>query len=324
MSAPIRPILIVHGDKKTQRTVHRILGGTFCPIEIVDTLAEAEARLAEIHPFLVVVDHEQVLHDDGRRILTQREGVPCLVLMHHPDPDDLTSMLGDESLSYLLANPMPLLAEEMTITALKLIRGEIFGLEKYLSWGIEIRERHLADVSERSTAVDLLSGDVVAAGFGPRVAAAASLIADELLSNALYNAPIDGAGVRVRSDEPRTGARPLSGRDAVTLRYACDARYFAIEVTDNFGSLDRHTILRCIAKSAGRGADKVSMRTRGAGIGLASVYGTCNHLVFNLQPGVRTEVVALIDVRFRPAELINAACSFGVFMHPGATPPGAG
>ncbi len=315
-----RPILVVHGDKKIQRIVHRILGGTFCPIEIVDTLAEAEARLATIHPFLIVVDHEQVLNDHGRKILTQRDGVPCLVLMHDPEPDDLSSMLGVDSLSYLLANPMPLLAEEMTITALKLIRGEIFGLEKYLSWGIEIRSRRLVDASERSGAVDELAQDVHAAGFGPRVAAAASLIADELLSNALYNAPVDAAGTHIRSDEPRTGARPLTGRDGVSMRYACDARYFAIEVTDGYGSLDRQTILRCVAKAAGRTAEKVSMRTRGAGIGLASVYGTCNHLVFNLQPGVRTEVIALLDVRFRPAELTNAVCSFGVFS---ASPQGA-
>jgi CheY-like chemotaxis protein len=308
-----RTILVVHSDKKTQRTVHRILGGTFCPIEIVETLAEAEARLAEQHPFLLVVDHELVLHEHGRSVLARREGAPCLVLMHDAEPDDLSAMLGVDHLSYLLANPMPLLAEEMSITALKLIRGEIFGLEKYLAWGVEVREKTLTDADQRKGLIDDLSRDVHLAGFGPRVAAQATLIADELLSNALYNAPLDEAGVRYRGEEVRHGHRPLVGREQVTLRYACDARYLAVEVTDRFGSLDRKTILRCLAKAGGRTADKVSMDTRGAGIGLATVYGTCNHLVFNLDPGVRTEVIALIDVRFRPAELTNAVCSFGVF-----------
>jgi CheY-like chemotaxis protein/anti-sigma regulatory factor (Ser/Thr protein kinase) len=308
-----RTILVVHGDKKTQRTVHRILGGTFCPIEIVATLAEAEAKLATEHPFLLVVDHEMVLHEAGRAVLARRAGAPVLVLMHDPEPDDLSAMLGVDHLSYLMANSMPLLAEEMSITALKLIRGEIWGLEKYMAWGVEIRERVLTDASDRSAAIQDLDRDVHQAGFGPRVAAQATLIADELLSNALYNAPLDPAGERYRGDEPRHGTRPLVGREQVTLRYACDARYFAIEVTDRFGSLDRKTILRCLAKAGGREPEKVSMATRGAGIGLATVYGTCNHLVFNLEPGVRTEVVALIDVRFRPSELTNAVCSFGVF-----------
>jgi anti-sigma regulatory factor (Ser/Thr protein kinase)/CheY-like chemotaxis protein len=308
-----RTILVVHGDRKTQRTVHRILGGTFCPIEIVATLAEAEARLADEHPFLLVVDHELVLNEHGREVLGRREGAPVLVLLHDPQPDDLSAMLGVDHLSYLLANPMPLLAEEMSITALKLIRGEIFGLEKYLAWGVEIRDRTLTDADQRTDIVEALSEDVHQAGFGPRVAAQATLIADELLSNALYNAPLDDRGDRYLAEVARHGSRPLVGREQVLLRYACDARYLAIEVTDRFGSLDRQTILRCLAKAGSRQPEKVSMDTRGAGIGLATVYGTCNHLVFNLEPGVRTEVIALIDVRFRPAELTNAVCSFGVF-----------
>jgi CheY-like chemotaxis protein len=316
MSKPIRSmrrILVVHKDKKTLRTVHRILGGTFCPIEVVGSLAEAEARLATEEPYLLVVDHELVLNEPGRAVLARRGAAPCLVLMQDAEPNDLSQMLGVDHLSYLLANPMPLLAEEMSITALKLIRGDIWGVEKYLAWGVEIRQHDLTNADERTGAVEQLSIDVHAAGFGARVAAQATLIADELLSNALYNAPADASGDRYAADIVRHGSRPLSGREEVRLRYACDARYLAIEVTDRFGTLDRSTILRCLAKAGGRMIEKVSMDTRGAGIGLATVYGTCNHLVFNLEPGARTEVIALIDVRFRPAELSNAVCSFGVF-----------
>ncbi|HTJ44838.1 MAG TPA: hypothetical protein VL463_22180 [Kofleriaceae bacterium] len=315
MRSPLekRPILVVHRDKKTVRTVHRILGGTFCPIEIVETLAEAEAKLAETQPYLVVVDHEIVLEDHQNGVLARRGGAPCLVLMQDTEPDDVATMLGLDHLSYLMANPMPLLAEEMSVTALKLMRREIWGLEKYLSWGTEIREHVLDDAEQRVAVVERLDADVHAAGFGPRVAAQATLIADELLSNALYNAPVDAGGARYRGDVPRHGTRALTEREQVRLRYACDARYLAVEVGDYFGSLDRATILRCLAKAGGRRVEKVSMDTRGAGIGLATVYGTCNHLVFNLDPGRRTEVIALIDVRFRPAELSNALCSFGVF-----------
>jgi len=309
-----RTILVVHSDKKTQRTVHRILGGTFCPIHIVETLADAEDKMKYEHPFLLVVDHELMLGDEGRALMAQRGGLPCLVLMHDAEPDDLSQMLGEEHLSYLLANPMPLLAEEMSVTATKLIRGDIFGLEKYLSWGVEVRAHTMADAAERPNLIQQLSADVHGAGFGARVAAQATLIADELLSNALYNAPVDDKGVHYRSNEVRHGARALAGREPVQLRYACDARYFAVEVTDLFGSLDRKIILRCLAKAGGRAPEKVSMETRGAGIGLATVYGTCNHLVFNLDPGKRCQVIALIDVRFRPAELTNAVCSFGVFV----------
>ncbi len=308
-----RYILVVHGDKKTQRIVHRILGATFCPVHVVDTLAQAEARIAERRPFLLVVDHAQAIGARARAVLAEHHGLPSLVLMHDAEEGEVPDVLDVDSLSYLMANPMPLLAEEMIATVLKLLRREIFGLEKYLAWGVEVRERVLDDAADRVAAVTELDDAIHACALGPRAAAAASLIADELLSNALYNAPVDGAGVPVRRDESRAAQRPLAGREVVTLRYACDARYLAIEVRDRFGSLDRPTIMRCLRKAVSRERNKISMSTAGAGIGLSSVYGTCNHLVFDLDPGSCTEVIALIDVRFRPAELANAVCSFGVF-----------
>ena len=82
-------ILLVHGDKKTQRTVHRILGGTFCPIEVVDTLAAAEAKLATETPFLLVVDHELVLQEAGRAVLArqQRQRRAAAFMRAHDDTD---------------------------------------------------------------------------------------------------------------------------------------------------------------------------------------------------------------------------------------------
>ncbi len=306
-----RPILVVHPDRKTQRIVHRIVGGTFRPVVFADDLATAAARATDTPPFLVIVAHQLARTDAGRTLMEGRDA-PCLVLMQDSEPADLGPLLDRGTLSYLLANPMPLLAEELSITVQKLSRRQIFGLEKYLTWGIEIRELTLDDAGHRRALVDEMGEDVQRAGLGPR-ALAATLIADELLSNAVFNAPVDDAGARLHVDDDRTLARPLAERERVTLRYACDARYLAIEVEDRYGSLDRGTILRCLTKATTRARDQISMDTRGAGIGLATVYGSCNHLVFNLEPGRRTQAIALIDVRFRPAELGNAVCSFGIF-----------
>jgi len=38
-----------------------------------------------------------------------------------------------------------------------------------------------------------------------------------------------------------------------------------------------------------------------------------NHLVFNVRPGRRTEIISLVDTRFRPAELGARIPSLGVF-----------
>ena len=60
----------------------------------------------------------------------------------------------------LLVHPMPVLAEELTITAQKLIRGDLFGAEKYLLWGTELHERVITRASQRAHVVagDLRGG----------------------------------------------------------------------------------------------------------------------------------------------------------------------
>ncbi len=59
--------------------------------------------------------------------------------------------------------------------------------------------------------------------------------------------------------------------------------------------------------------NKVDFRGEGAGLGVALAYSCCNHLVYNLHPGHRTEAIGLIDVRFKPNELGSMVSSFNVF-----------
>jgi hypothetical protein len=207
----------------------------------------------------------------------------------------------------LLVHPMPILAEELTTTVHKLIRGELFGADKYLLWGTELYAQTITKASQRSGLVAKLSEDVRARGQSARVASMAMLVADELVSNAVHNAPIDAAGEHFRKDVARDIEIDLAGRDTVQLRWGCDARYLAIEVTDQFGSLDKDTILKSLARS------DIRESGGGAGMGIALCYRSCDHLVFNLSLGRRTEIIALIDVRYPPAERTPVS-SYNVFV----------
>jgi hypothetical protein len=216
-------------------------------------------------------------------------------------------ILGLGAITNLLVHPMPVLAEELTITAHKLIHRDLFGADKYLLWGTQLHEVTLRRSADRSQIVSQLADSVRARGQSARVASMAQLVADELLSNAVHNAPVDSAGDHFRKDLARDTNLDLDDRHAVRLRWGCDARYLAIEVTDQFGSLDRDTILRALAKSDVRDSGG------GAGMGIALAYRSCDHLVFNLSPGRRTEIVALIDVRYPPAERAPVS-SYNVFV----------
>jgi len=111
----------------------------------------------------------------------------------------------------------------------------------------------------------------------------------------------------VRTAEPRDISRLLEGRDIVTVRWATDARYLAVEVRDRWGSFEGAGLAAKLAS-----AGKQSPASRDAGMGLPLAYACCNQFVLGSAPGKLTEVIALLDVRYKPTELGRAA-SFHLF-----------
>jgi hypothetical protein len=306
----VHTILIVHPDRKTQRTVQRILGITGHRIEIADTIEQASPLVQKSPPLAIVVAGSAAMTREGEAFLAQARAAgaeACMTLLGESAPDQVPHILGLGAITNLLVHPMPVLGEELTITVQKLVRGDLFGVEKYLLWGTELHTIQVTKASQRARLVEQLSDDVRARGQSARVASMARLVADELISNAVHNAPVDAQGNHIHKNTRRDIEIELDKRHAVRLRWGCDARYLALEVNDQFGSLDRDTILRALAKTA------ISDSGAGAGMGISLSYRSCDHLVFNLSPGKRTEIIALIDVRYPPSERAPVS-SYNVFV----------
>ena len=304
-------IVVVHPDRKTQRIVQRVLGVSGHRIEIADELAQATRLVEQIQPLLVIIDGTIATSSAAETFLAAaraRGARACMALLDGAF-EQVPRIIGAGAVTNLLVHPMPVLAEELTITAQKLVRNDLFGAEKYLLWGTELQTHVVTRASQRTHLVDQLAESVRARGQSARVASAAMLLADELVSNAVHNAPVDAAGRHYRKDLPRDGELELDERHQVRLRWGCDARYLAIEVTDQFGSLDRDTCIHALARSDVRDSGG------GAGMGITLAYRSCDHLVFNLAPGRRTEIIALVDVRHSPSERVPAS-SYNVFVEP--------
>ncbi len=279
-----------------------------CPVEVVadvdallaavdgSTIAVVDAGLARSRPDLRT-------HPARAWIAVPGEGLT---------PAETTSItaLLEAGWDHVVAQPMPLLGEELLATVQKLIRNDGFGLEKYMAWGAEVRSYLLDDARDRDAAVAELANDVLAIGLPDRIGSLVSVIADELIANAIYAAPVDGSGARFRSHEARDQSRALTERDAVRVRWATDARYLAIEVRDNWGTIELADVLRQLAA----GGSQVTESGEG-GMGLPLAYACSSQFVINCAPREKTEVIALLDVRHKPTELARAA-SFHAFIHP--------
>ncbi len=306
-------LVVAHPERKSQRALQKLVGATLCPVEVVadvdalinavgeDAIAVVDASLARTRPEMLKAPAKAWIAVPG-------EGLA---------PAELAAVMGllEAGWQHVVAHPMPILAEELLATVQKLLRADVFGLEKYVAWGAEVRSYVLADARDRESAVATLAQDVVAAGLPDRMGSLVSVIADELLANALFTAPMDGQGQRYRRTDPRDAARPLNGQDRVTIRWATDARYLAIEVRDLWGSLDPHKVSARLSR-AGQITESETANSDGMGLPLA--YACANQFVVNLCPGKLTEMIGLIDVRYKPTELGRAA-SFHSFF--GAQPP---
>ncbi|HLL22867.1 MAG TPA: hypothetical protein VK427_12085, partial [Kofleriaceae bacterium] len=241
-SAPPGKLVVAHPERKAQRALQRLVGASLCPVTVV---ADANALLAAVDAqTIAVVDASIARLTPGLRDRPARAWITVPGEGLAPAEADAVSALLESGWTHVLAHPMPILAEELLATVQKILRGDIFGLEKYVAWGAEVRSYRLDDAVDRDRAVTQLAKDVTAVGLPERIGSLVSVIADELIANALYAAPTDEAGRRFRAQEPRDTARALSGRDLVTVRWATDARYLAIEVRDRWGTLDALSIAR--------------------------------------------------------------------------------
>ena len=288
-------LVVLHPERKAQRALHRLVGAAGVPVDVIDKIEGAPIDETSI----VITDAAlapTLTRPTARAwIAVPGEGTAPA------DAATLSSLLG-AGWDHVIAHPMPVLAEELLATVQKLLRRDVFGLEKYLTWSADVRSYTLDDAQDREAVVSELAREVIAFGLPDRVGSLVSVIADELLANAIYAAPVDEAGNRVRVADPRDKVRALAGRDVVTLRWATDARYVAVEVRDRYGSIDPQMIARRLMQS----------QSSENGMGMPLAYACCNQLVLNHAPGKLTEVLALLDVRFKPTELSRAA-SFHVF-----------
>lgn len=223
---------------------------------------------------------------------------------------ELTGYLRDDRVNHVIVGDE--LEDGVLVTARKLLTGDIFGIEKYLPPDTAVHYARLRDFEGRGRAIQTVLDFAEQAKMRRQVRSAIGQVCEELLMNALYDAPVDAEGKQVFADiDPHDRTKTLSPRP-VSIRYAVSDDRFAIAVRDRFGRLAKNTILSYIDKCI-HSPDQIDRKTYGAGLGLYLVANAAATYVVNVAPGIATEVVCTFDRGAKaPLRLV------GVFVHPGA------
>ncbi len=222
---------------------------------------------------------------------------------------ELTSYLRDHRVNHVIVGEE--LDRGVFVTAQKLLTGDIFGIEKYLPEGTPVQYMRLRDFEGRGEAIDTVLQFAEEAKMRRQVRSAIGQVCEELLMNALYDAPVDDDGKQVFAEvDPHDRTRSRSPRP-VSIRYAATESQFAIAVRDRFGRLAKNTILAYIEKCL-HSPVQIDRKTYGAGLGLYLVANAAASYLVNVAYGIATEVVCTFDRGAKaPLRLV------GMFVHPG-------
>jgi len=238
-----------------------------------------------------------------------RERAHVTIVTPKASLSDLTSYLRDDRVNHVVVGDE--LDHGVFVTAQKLLTGDIFGIEKYLPAGTPVNYVRLRDFQGRGRAIETVLGYAEQAKMRRQVRTAIGAVCEELLMNALYDAPVDADGRPMFADiDPHDRIETRSPRP-VSIRYAATDQLFAVAVRDRFGRLAKNTILSYIEKCI-HSPNQIDRKTYGAGLGLYLVANAAASYTVNVAYGIATEVVCTFDRGAKtPLRLV------GMFVHPG-------
>ncbi|MGK5085978.1 hypothetical protein WDW86_00310 [Bdellovibrionota bacterium FG-2] len=169
------------------------------------------------------------------------------------------------------------------------------GLGSFLKEGAQIQKVTLGSSLQKADAVEAVKNYLRAAKFQSRVSLVIANAVDELIMNAIFDAPVDEKGKMIYNSLPRSAEIQLEGTASVEMQLGFDGVYVGISVVDHFGSLDKARMLQYVSKSYTAEDYKVRMTSASAGIGLATVFQLGGSFIFNSQPKQRTAVTVLFQ-----------------------------
>ncbi len=228
--------------------------------------------------------------------------------------DQFSDLFGQRGLANLLAKNPDVDGAELLVTVQKILLNDIFGLDKYFPWGTPHHRTVISRASERPSVLEEVRTFAASVKIQNRLIELFVTVTDELLTNAVFNAPTDANGAPRFAHLPRTEEVVLGEGESIIVDLCSDGRRLGISVTDPFGSLSPDRVLNYLAKCFRKGQDQVDAKDGGAGLGLYYTFEALSQFVVNIAPERRTEVIGILDVRGTYRDFAQRAKSFNIFV----------
>jgi hypothetical protein len=186
------------------------------------------------------------------------------------------------------------------------------GLERFFPnpSAVLVQKIQLGLSSHKKPAVEAVRNFLIKLGTAERLATQIARACDELLMNAIFDAPVLKDGTRYRRDHDRNKSFEIEG--GVTLAFAEAKNYAAISISDNHGSLNREQIMFSLQKDYQQKAYPVRNTGASPALGIHSIVKSGLTLVFFARPKLNTEVILFFPKVSNYREFQKSFSFFGV------------
>lgn len=294
-----KKILLIESDKKQLVLAKMAVGGTGVNLEIASDLPSA-TQFIESQVFDAIMCNHDCLDSLQIAKLSNLNSEAKLMYLSDKDlPETFEALKKFPYVNNLISRDEENRTDTVKtiLTAMsKIFSQDMFGLEKYQTSGVTIYSKIVKSSDQRSILRDDLMQFLKSLGLRNTFIERCDMVAEELLMNAIYDAPTDANGKPLFNHFQRQQEVFLDSHQQAMLRYSCDGVAFAISVMDPFGSLEKSTLLKylekCFQGHSGHADEHIGQKG-GAGRGLHQIIENSDLTIFNVKKGIRSEVVCL-------------------------------
>ena len=295
-----KKVLLAEDEYKHQIVAKMALGGTGVSLDIVSDLEQGRSMIDQNCYDMVCTNGSLIelavyankKDADIKTVLISSEHISTYVEKLHAYPfiTNIVTRRDDDKLFTL---------KSIVTTVSKTLSNDVFGLEKYLNWGVDVKQIPIVSSTGRKDIVVEMEDQLKRLGIKPTMIAKCALIAEELLMNAIYDAPTDPATGKSKYNHlSRTEKIVLEPQDQGFFRFGFDGITIAISAEDPHGAFHRKTVLDYLSVHLTGSPTRFAKRESkgGAGLGLYQILSTADLVVLNVKKKKRTEVIALLNV----------------------------
>jgi CRP-like cAMP-binding protein len=278
--ANLKKCLFIESSKKNQNFIKSAISGTGLHIEFAETLSldsDTNAYIVDTKQSVDFPDSEK-----QKFILT---GDRQIDFSNFNLPENTQNFItkDDSDRTFTVKN---------LITGLsKVLSKNIFGINRYLISTANIKSFMVESSEQREEIKNALHDYLKELGLRSNIIDRCLVAAEELLMNAIYDAPTDEDGNSLYNHLSRSEKVVLDEKHKAKFKYASDGINFVMCVTDPNGALKKNVLLDYLKRCYNNNAGHTEANKGGGGRGLHQIIENSDLTVFNIEPGKKTEVI---------------------------------